>query len=492
MSSYAAWVPDAQNPHPLGTVAENGYSFDGRVVTVRFSDGGIGDYREQHLHRYSELPLRLRQVVPDPNVQAPVPSQTARTGRAARTASERVARIQQEAIDPNLTLAPQKVEALSEKSLTVKKGKLPARAIAVVTPVKDATYDLYVTLLDPGVVRRKRITGQDILGHASVDIEQSGDGTIGVAAAEPGYGYLLYATAATLLGEVARYRRGPGATASLKGSYSQTKYAKRFWSRQPGGVVAPLSEADFKRQFGTTYTSLTQKGDRLAQRVAKAYGLPLPEAYRDIRMKGSSYFSDYYSVSSRASQVGPSLVPRPASPRETVATFQRRKKRRPVERNFALVLSEVYSGSRLPDTYLVEVPRGASSLQPENVLARVAGDDSYIARTVEVFGQFGIDYHAGEVYAQDIRNRLRALFKASETPANRRKHERMLRRGEALKTSLRQAGFTSNQDIGNLFSYLGQAASTYAGRAHEIEQDTPLLVANPRRFPLSVPIFMPV
>ena len=480
MSSHAAWVPNAQNPDPLGYVTGEAVTIEGQVVEVTRLDGTVEMFSETELHRFEDLPASIRMVVLPP---APT--------RPSSPLPEIVARVRRRVADTALAVAPTKVEALSEKSLKVKKGKLPARAIAVVTPVKDVNYELYVTLFDPGVMRRKRITGQDILGHASADIDRDGDGTIGVAAAEPGYAYLLYATMATLLGEVARHRHGNRARPVLKGSYSQTKYAKRFWGRQPGGAVAPLSEEDFKAQFGTTYKALTQKGVRLAKQVAKAENLVMEAAYRDLRRKGSDYFGDYYGVSSEASSVGPTLIPRPASPRETVEALQRQKGRRPVERNLALVMLGDPTGASLPVTYLVEVPRGASTLQPENILARIFGPDSAEMRDMTLFGQFRRDLSSGETYAQDIVLRLQTLFLAGESAANRRNHERMLLRGEMLKAALKQAGF-GGYDMDNFFSYLARAANVYAGRAREIEQETPLLVANPRRFPLSVPIFMPV
>jgi len=510
MSSHAAWVPNAQNPDPLGYVTGEAVTIEGQLVEVTRLDGTVEMLSETELHRFDDLPASIRMVVlppapTRPSSQAaptrpssqPTPAAEKRVRpvrgvRYAQPLPEIVARVRKQVADAALAVAPTKVEALSEKSLKVKKGKLPARAIAVVTPVKDVNYELYVTLFDPGVMRRKRITGQDILGHASADIDRSGDATIGVAAAEPGYAYLLYATMATLLGEVALHRHGKGgARPVLKGSYSQTKYAKRFWSRQPGGAVAPLSEEDFKAQFGTTYKTLTQRGVRLAKQVAKAENLVMEAAYRDLRRKGSDYFSDYYGVSSEASSVGPTLIPRPASPRETVEALQRQKGRRPVERNLALVMLGEPTEASLPETYLVEVPRGASTLQPENILARVFGPDSAGTRGTTLFGQFRRDLSSGEAYAQDIVTRLQTLFMAGESAANRRNHERMLLRGESLKAALKQAGF-GGYDMDNFFSYLARAANVYAGRAQEIERDAPLLVANPRRFPLSVPIFMPV
>jgi hypothetical protein len=508
MSSYAAWVPDAQNPDPLGYVTGETGTIEGQLVEVEQSDGSREMFGEHELHRYSDLPASIRRVVRPPATMpyssrsAPASSQPApssatraqpvRGVRYAHPVSEIVARVRRQVADTSLAVAPPKAEALSDTSLKVKKGKLPARAIAVVTPVKDVNHEVFVTLFDPGVMRRKRITGQDILGHASADIERDGDGTIGVAAAEPGYAYLLYATMATLLGEVARERHGKRARPVLRGSYSQTKYAKRFWGRQPGGAVAPLSEEDFKAQFGTTYKALTQRGVRLAKQVAKAENIYLEPAYRDLRMRGSIYFSDYYAVSTTASGVGPTLIPRPASPRETVEALQRKKGRRPVERNLALVMIEEPTGDYFPMTYLVEVPRGTSTLQPENILARIFGPESAGMRDVALFGQFRRDLSSGEAYAQDIVTRLQTLFMAGESAANRRNHERMLQRGEVLRTALKQAGFARDQDMGDFFDYLGRAANVYAGRARNIEQDTPLLVANPRRFPLSVSIFMPV
>lgn len=507
MSSFSAWVPNAQNPDPLGYVTGEVVTSEGQLVVVTSPAGRDEMFSEQELHRYNDLPASIRRVVPPPaptrpssqpapaSVQPPPAAEKrvrpVRGVRYAQPLPEIVARVRKQVADAALAVAPTKVEALSEKSLKVKKGKLPARAIAVVTPVKDVNYELFVTLFDPGVMRRKRITGQDILGHASADIDRSGDATIGVAAAEPGYAYLLYATMATLLGEVALRRHGKRARPVLKGSYSQTKYAKRFWSRQPGGAVAPLSEEDFKAQFGTTYKTLTQRGVRLAKQVAKAENVVMEAAYRDLRRKGSDYFSDYYGVSSEASSVGPTLIPRPASPRETVEALQRQKGRRPVEQNLALVMLGEPTGASLPETYLVEVPRGASTLQPENILARVFGPDSAGTRDTTLFGQFRRDLSSGETYAQDIVTRLRTLFMAGESAENRRKHERMLLRGESLKAALKQAGF-GGYDMDNFFSYLARAANVYAGRAQEIERDAPLLVANPRRFPLSVPIFMPV
>jgi len=511
MSSYAAWAPNAQDPYPLGYVAAETGTIEGQLVEVERRDGSREMFGEHELHRYGDLPASIRRVVlppettPSSSRSGPASSQPAsasatrarpvRGVRYAHPVSEIVARVRRQVADTSLAVAPPKAEALSETSLKVKKGKLPARAIAVVTPVKDVNHELYVTLFDPGVMRRKRITGQDILGHASADIEYNGDAAIGVAAAEPGYAYLLYATMATLLGEVMRARHGARARPVLKGSYSQTKYAKRFWSRQPGGVLAPLSEEDFEQQFGTTYKALTQKGARLAKRVAKAENIDTESAYLDLRRTGSGYFSDYYGVSTMAADVGTGLVPlvpRPASPRETVEAFQRKKGRGVVERNLALVMPEDPTGDFLPKTYLVEVSRGTSTLQPENMIARIFGDDSAGTRTVQFFGQFRRDYSAGEPYAQDLVARLLTLFMAGENAANRRSHERMLRRGEALKAALKQAGFTNRDDIEDFFSYLGRAASIYAGRASNVEQDSPLLVANPRRFPRAVTITMPI
>jgi len=391
-------------------------------------------------------------------------------------------------------------EAITSDALKVPKNakRLPARAVAVVTPVpsgSSARGDLFVLLLDPKVLRQKTVTGQDVLGYATSTYDfQRDEAQIEVAAAEKGYGYLLYATMANLAQEVAKSNRGGKPT--LRGSSLQTNYAERFWGRQPGGVLKPLSEDEFRAQFGTTYEALTKRGEALVEKAVKATGTDLQTVLATFRFDlGSPYFSSYYDVSSMASfRLDVARLPRPASPRETVSAILKSRKRGEFRtQNLALLPLGLASATRIPPSLLIEVPRGTSTLQPENVLARIhAGTDGRDLRSVHRFGRLHFAEMADPRSVVELMALLETYQTTHATTEQVRQTRRMRERGLALKEALEDAGFQTDEDIRAYGLYLATAANSYTERATEVERMPPVKVANPRRFPRAVTITMPI
>jgi hypothetical protein len=390
-------------------------------------------------------------------------------------------------VDANVTLAPRAMEALTPDALKVRGPRLPSKAVAVVSPVDvpDGQY-LQVLLLDPKVLKRRNVTGSDVLGYATAQLDNwHTDAMISVAAAEKGYGYLLYATMANLAATVAEHR-GAGRP-SLTGSSCQTEYAERFWDRQPGGVVRPLSKADFKKQFKTTYESIVGAGDTLVKELAPQYAGHLRAARDALFRLGSDYFGAYYRVSTFASGYLPGKLARPHSPRATVGEIFGSRKRKFNVRSLALVA--LPTNTDLPRTYLVHVPRGEAALEPENILAEILGGMRKYGPPRRVLPRGRLSLESNEPYVKTLMASLETLGFPSATVAQRQEHLVMLERGEALKEAMVAAGIPETE-IPTFLDYLDLAAREYTGRATEIEREVPLFF-NPRRFaPLRV--FMPI
>jgi len=390
-------------------------------------------------------------------------------------------------VDANLTLAPRAMEALTPDALKVRGPRLPAKAIAVVSPVDipDGQY-LQVLLLDPKVLKRRNVTGSDVLGYATAQLDNwYPDAIISVAAAEKGYGYLLYAAMANLAATIAEHRGV--AKPALAGAPSQTEYAEKFWARQPGGVVRPLSKADFKKQFKTTYESIVGAGDTLAKELAPQYGDQTRYAREALFTLGSRYFEDYYRVSNFASRYLSGKLERPHSPRSTVGSILGSRKRRFSTRSLALVT--LPTNNDLPRTYLVHVPRGEATLEPENILAEIAPTMKKYGPPRRVLPRGRLSLESNEPYVKTLAASLETLGFPSATVAQRQEHLVMLERGEALKEAMVAAGIPETE-IPTFLDYLDLAAREYTGRASEIEREVPIFF-NPRRFaPLRV--FMPI
>jgi hypothetical protein len=391
-------------------------------------------------------------------------------------------------VDANVTLAPRKMEALTPDALKVRGPRLPSKAVAVVSPVDAPDWQyLQVLLLDPKVLKRRNVTGNDVLGYATAQLNNwHNDATISVAAAEKGYGYLLYAAMANLAATVAEHRGA--ARPDLVGSSCQTEYAERFWARQPGGVVRPLSKADFKKQFKTTYESIVGAGDTLVKELAPQYAGHLRAARDAIFTLGSRYFEDYYRVSNFASGSLSGKLERPHSPRSTVGDILGSRKRRFSTRSLALVT--LPTNNDLPRAYLVHVPRGDTTLEPEDVLASIPGDTRRFGqrRRLRFRGRLSMD--SDQPYVKTLEASLEALGLPFGTVAQRQQHLVMLERGEALKEAMIAAGIPETE-IPTFLDYLDRAAEEYTTRAASIEREVPLSF-NPRRFPSSIRIFMPV
>jgi hypothetical protein len=378
-------------------------------------------------------------------------------------------------------------EAISAEALTVPKAAktLPAKAVAVdlSSPPKDPPY-LRVLLLRADALRKEKLVPSDVLGYGTAApkyIDPEDGYKIGVAAAEPGYGYLLYALLADLAGP----------NSLLFGSSSQTQYAKRFWAKQPGGYVRMLTPAEFKAQFGVASADVLFKGGERALQKAKlgrarsvALHSPYPEDDRtaDMVIRGSleslgnAYFSDYYAVSTAASSyLGPQYVPRPVSPREGVERLEKATQylRWP---DLALVPTE--KSDLLFSGYLVRAPKGRSVFGPEDVLAKVYGnvDTGY-------FMVSGTPRFERAPERAEIVRELGTLV----LPRRSLKVRNALKRGKSLSAALVTAGFPDETTQAELLRYLKQAAETYDERRL---YGKPLALANPG-FPLYVRITMP-
>jgi hypothetical protein len=380
-------------------------------------------------------------------------------------------------------------EAISAEALTVPKAAktLPAKAVAVNLSAPDKSR-IAVMLLRADVLRRDHVKDADVLGYGSAYRRHFApeDGyRIDVTAAEPGYGYLLYALLAHLAGP----------KSFLMGSSSQTQYAQRFWAKQPNGEVHALTPAEVKEQFGVASADALFKGgeqvvlkaarNRATMRRLRGYDTPEePDVARryvlnDMEDFGRSYFSDYYGVSSAASDyLGPDHIPRPISPREGVQRLERATQylRWPDLALFAKrdsYVDGVFSG------YLVRAPKGSSTFGPEDIFA-------------EVYANPESDYFSFQPLPPLNRAPERdAISEELETlllPRPSIKVRNALKRGEALSAALVAAGFPDEQKQRALLAYLKRAASAYAERR---ERTRKVFLANPG-FPLHVRITMPV
>jgi hypothetical protein len=382
-------------------------------------------------------------------------------------------------------------EAISAEALTVPKAAktLPAKAVAVnLSSTEGGVTYLRVLLLRADVARRDRVRPTDVLGYgmASLWRESRPDQgyKIELAAAEPGYGYLLYALVAHLVGP----------KSFLAGSSLQTKYAERFWSKQPGRLLRTLTPAEFKEQFGVASADVLFKGGARVFNKAKAARVRALSAsgntedakttnsvIREILTSlGSSYFSDYYAVSTVASRsLGSTYLPRPISPREGVERLQKATQyiRWPdlalfEKRDFDL--GSTFSG------YLVRAPKGSSTFGPEDVLANVYADPN---NDYYSFSPLPRLENAPE--RNDIKEELRTLL----LPRPSIKVRNALKRGKTLSAALVAAGFPDTKTQTAFLSYLTQAAETYGERQQLVESHTAWL-ANPG-FPLHIRITMP-
>ena len=387
-------------------------------------------------------------------------------------------------VDPSIFAPmPSPQDATSAREEKGRRAK--PKVAAVVSP--SGAYLTYVVLFDPAVLVRGELSEQDVLGFATatVVVPPTGFARISVAAAEPGYAYLMYAILAKHIAS-----QHPGT--QLQGSYQQTEYAKRFWARQPNGAIASMAPADFKRTFGMTYASGVAAGDELAQRLAKALNVTDKDARERLRSLGSAYFDDYYGVSSTASnRLGPDRLRRPASPRETVEAVRKVSSRKLASRDLALVVEQsAFSGSI--KGYLFTVPKGKSTLTPASLLA--VWDIRRPTQPGARFGDFADDLY-GPLAAskrtpegEAVMQVLREFNTDAETPRTRREAKKWAARGEALKVALANAGQTN---LRAYLEYLDKAARNYGERASRIESAGKRKL-NPRRDKLAVRIFMPV
>jgi hypothetical protein len=410
------------------------------------------------------------------------------------------------AFEKNPADGGQPAEALSPESLTVPKGvgegrrKLPAKAIAV--DLSDPSYSgkqISVVLLDPSVKRRKEVTSQDVLGMANAiydDIARAFQ--ISVAAAEPGYGYLLYALVAE------RCRSTRTGTAPLIGSNDQTAYAKRFWDRQPGKKLFALTPEEFKAQFGTTADALFGAGEALvlsgmrgrAEEATDRLGSVdeyirvwranlRDEVKRAIGRAGGAYFGDYYEVSKAAAALGPQRLRRPLSPREGVDRLTKAAGKKLRWADLALVETAPASPTSFKG-YLVRVPKGKTTFGPENVLASVS---THGARTNT--------YTETESFRlAPEREDILALLQYLAAPPARglpKNLQMALTRGDALHAVLVQQGFETPRVQDDLFYYFVEAANEYGRRKEKRSVLFPLRnpLANPR-FPDRILLTMPV
>lgn len=379
-------------------------------------------------------------------------------------------------------------EALTAAALTVPKAKktLPAKAIAV--DVSDGyAYpgrgNIALLLLHPRVRTRGEIRPTDILGFGNAGSTYDENFKIGVAAAEPGYGYLLYA----LLAEIGQKRvRG----SVLKGSETQTEYAQRFWARQPGGKITALSPKEFKEQFGVASAdvllkageqvvtggsnALRREDDDLSVRGART------EVLQSLYGMGTNYFGDYYGVSVVASGIGPETIPRPMSPQEGVARLEKATQalRWP---DIAIVQYEVRGNK---EGYLVRIPKGRSVLGPESILGRFY---SHYESQVQIRET---DRLREAPNFESIETTFRSGFAGGGKSAAANTVRKAMERGERLKEALAQAGIDAQDKQLDFLRYLREAAYAYEMRRGR--RDRPVRVANPRRFPTHLTIFMPV
>jgi hypothetical protein len=361
-----------------------------------------------------------------------------------------------------------------------KRSKKPTDVIAVLSEPRSVFHN-YVVLFDSAVFARGELSEADVLGYATASLQRN-TASIAVAAAEPGYAYLMYATLAKSIAS-----ESPGAM--LVGSYSQTEYAKRFWARQPNGAIGNMPPSLFRRTFGVSYASFTSAGEELVQRLAKALGMDERTARLRLKLLGSTYFDDYYSVSNTASsRLGPEKLPRPASPRQTVEEVKKLTTRKLSSSNLAMVVTTVpYFG--YTQAYLVAVPKGKSTITPANLVAEFKPErPSYPGERTfaEVYGPLAERRLSSE--AAKAMQVLREYNTTVETARTRREVAKWAARGETLKAALAAAGMT---DLDGFFVYLSRGAHIYGERASRVASEQPTKL-NPRRKKFEVTIVMPV
>lgn len=379
-------------------------------------------------------------------------------------------------------------EAISAEALTVPKSAktLPAKVVAVNLSTPDKS-GIAVMLLRADVLRRDHVKDADVLGYGNANRRHftPEDGyRIDVAAAEPGYGYLLYGLLAHLAGP----------KSFLMGSSSQTQYAQRFWAKQPNREVRALTPAEFKEQFGVASADALFKGgeqvvlkaarNRATMRRLRGYDTPEePDVARryvlnDMEDFGRSYFGDYYGVSSAASDyLGPEYVPRPISPREGVERLERATQylRWP---DLALFAKRDFGGGSAFSGYLVRAPKGSSTFGPEDILAEI------YANPESGYFSFEATPRLDRAPERDaIQEELRTIL----LPRPSVKVRNAMKRGEALSAALVSAGFFDTQKQRALIAYLKRAADAYAERRQRTRR---VFLANPG-LPLYVRITMP-
>jgi hypothetical protein len=377
-------------------------------------------------------------------------------------------------------------EALSAAALTPPRSR--RRALAkplVVTYHNKEEHTLSVVLINPEVLMGTQVGPLDILGYAAVKLKRSGvtkSAPVNVAAAEPGYGYLLYAI-------MAKFASKDGVE-SIRGSATQTRFAQTFWAKQPGGVIKPLSDAGFRKQFGMTYQTLVEEGDillnvlsgvnpwRLGDSGVKwSAAMEKWEAVRALlSWLGHKYFDAYYNVSSTMDDALATEVPRPVSPRAGALALSRTR----------VSLADLALVKTSPNrAYLLSVPQGATTFGPENVVTRVRGLSG------------GYTPFASRAYkALPFLAEVDVLLKGAHAPetlpvAKRRVLSKMWERGEATKAALDAAGISEHDAF---LDYLFTALESYYPRAFPASKSDEVLpfTRNPHRFPSSVRIFMPV
>jgi hypothetical protein len=340
-------------------------------------------------------------------------------------------------------------------------------------------------LIDADVLKKGEFSEDDVLGYASANLNYAGTGaSISVAAAEPGFAYLMYSLLANLIAF-----EHPGA--KLKGSTCQTEYARRFWARQPGGAITQTAPNDFRQKFGSTYQDFKESGDKVVQRLARSQGQSEAEARGELNRLGSNYFSAYYGVSMAASQyLGPALLPRPAAPRETIEAVRAAQKKTVNARDLAFIVDGTPNALSATG-YLLSVPRGQTTFTPANLLARFNAARSYTRglRDVGALNLYGRLIAQPTTPALDsIVQMLREYNTEVETERTKREVAKWVARGDALKDALAAAGITN---LNRFFYYFSTAADSYAGRAARIAGEGKKRL-NPRRDKLAVRIFMPV
>lgn len=89
-----------------------------------------------------------------------------------------------------------------------------------------------------------------LVGYAMVSEDGPGGTLISwQAAAQRGYGPMLYSLAAAVTGK------------PLHPSHTRSQAALAFWAKQPGGVVPVLSEGEFEKKFGVTTLELLRRAN---------------------------------------------------------------------------------------------------------------------------------------------------------------------------------------------------------------------------------------